>query len=86
MVVRRGDTVIAACYFRARKDEFFAFLRSIPRCFKSVSSALKHPQRPPQPLAIRSFTSIPEKNRTQSPGVCQKVRPSLVLVVEITYV
>lgn len=40
MLVRRGNIVIAACHFRARKDEFFAFLRSIPRCYKSVSSAL----------------------------------------------
>ena len=43
MLVRRGNIVMAACYFRARKDEF---LRSIPRRYKSVSSALKDPQRP----------------------------------------
>jgi len=61
MLVCRGDTIIAACYFHARKDEFFAFLRSIPHCYnlKSVSSVLKHPQRPPQPLAVRLLTSIP---------------------------
>ena len=46
MLVHRGDIAIAVCYFRARKDEFFAFLGSIPHCYNSVSSALKHLQRP----------------------------------------
>jgi len=36
-MLARGNIVIT-CYFRARKDEFFAFLRSIPRCYKNVSS------------------------------------------------